>query len=65
MSTMRNITKREWESLIVAALESEHDMTTSDAQGVVEVNSFRLSQFWAKGGDLLMPPCPSFVAEQL
>jgi len=65
MELTANTTKSEWEALIVSALETEQGLTTSDAQGVIEANSFRLAQFWAKGGDLLLPPCPSFVAEQL
>lgn len=39
-----------WENKIIENLE-ERGLTTSDAQGILDANSFKLMQMWAKGID--------------
>jgi len=41
----------EWQGEIVRELEDSLDMTTSDAQGLVEAHNFEMMQSWAKGLD--------------
>ncbi|NOR58952.1 MAG: hypothetical protein GQ474_10565 [Sulfurimonas sp.] len=42
-------TYAEWEGEITAGLETKLNITTSDAQGIVEAQNFLLKQSWAKG----------------
>jgi hypothetical protein len=39
----------DWEDEITTVIESQFQTTRSDAQAIVEVHAFTLSQCWAKG----------------
>ena len=39
----------EWEDEITAIVEVDLELTRSDAQGIVEAQSFVMSQCWGKG----------------
>lgn len=49
VSAAPKITHSEWMGEIYRAVESEGDMSTSDAQGVVDIQEFILAQEWGKG----------------
>ncbi len=42
-------TYSQWEDEVISEVESELDVTRSDAQGVVEAQSFKMAQSWGKG----------------
>lgn len=41
-------TREEWESKIVEYMERIGELTTSDAQSILEAHSFKVTQMWGK-----------------
>jgi hypothetical protein len=46
---MHDLSYTEWEGEVIYALENLIECTTSDAQGIIDVQHFKLSQCWGKG----------------